>query len=311
MTFSNSEMIRSDAARVMALGFFDGIHIGHAALMRETVSVASSLDARPAVLTFDLHPDTLVRHVHVPLINSPEDRRYLLKNLFSIDEVDYIHFDKTAMEMPWETFLDEIIRAYSVRHFVVGEDFCFGYRGAGNAEKMKSYCEERGIGTSVIPQISLNGIVVSSTYIRSLLEAGNVAEAAVFLGHPQIISGAVQTGFRIGRTMSFPTVNLLPGENVMLPKNGVYASVTVLPGGERKASVTNIGNRPTFHGESTVVETHILDYSGNLYGEKIVVELLEYLRGEQAFESAEALSAQIAADVAMTKEYFVKKCGTL
>ena len=155
--------------RVIALGFFDGVHIGHGALLRRTRERATELGLRAAAMSFDSHPDTLVSGVPVPLINSMDDRAALMRRLYGIDDVIFAHFDRAMMEMPWEDFLgDFLVRQHGAAHLVCGHDFRFGYRGQGTPERLREYCAAHGLGCDVIPEVLLDGRTVSSTYIRTL-----------------------------------------------------------------------------------------------------------------------------------------------
>ena len=294
---------RNNIRSVIALGFFDGIHIGHAALLETAKRRAAEAGAEAAVLTFDNHPDDFVKKTHVALINSPADRNYILERWFGIRRVWYIHFNEDTMRLSWRDFLTQVTAAYGAVHFVVGHDFRFGYRGEGTAERLRGWCAARGLGCDVIPAVTLDGIVVSSTHIRSLLIEGRMAEAKRFLGHPHVLTDTVRTGFRIGRTLDFPTVNMRFAPDVLAPRHGVYASRVLMPEGTF-SSVTNVGVRPTFEGRQLTVETHILGFDADLYGRLLTLEFHEFLRPEQPFPSPEALSAQIREDVARTREYF-------
>ena len=281
---------------VLALGFFDGVHLGHAALLRRTVDRARELGIAPAVMTFDTHPDTLVQGKPVPLINSAPDRAFLIRQLFGIDLVEFFHFTEETMHMPWEEFLDNIRAELGAVHFVVGYDFRFGWRGQGNGERLQEYCARHGLGCDIIRQVTLDGITVSSTYIRTLIADGNMAEAARYMGHPHFLSDVVHQGHRLGRRLGAPTVNMQFAPGVLVPRHGVYASRIRTPDGEYTA-VTNVGVRPTVgQGETVSVESHLLDFTGNLYGRLLCLEFYDYLRPEQRFASKEALAAQIAAD---------------
>ena len=291
---------------VIALGFFDGLHIGHAALLNVAKERAVALGAEPAVLTFDIHPDTFVKKTPVELLCSPEDRQYIAGRFFGIDKLFYIHFNDETMRLPWQEFMENVTRTYRAVHFVIGHDFSCGHMGAGTADKLKAWCAERGLGCDVIPPVMRDGIVVSSTYIRELIRSGDVERAAEFLGHPYLLTDTVRTGFRLGRTMDFPTINMLLGEGVLEPRRGVYASRVLLPDGAHNA-ITNVGMRPTFRGDHVTVETHILDYNADLYGQRVCVEFCRFLRDEQKFDSPEALSARIRADAEETRAYFAAK----
>lgn len=285
---------------VIALGYFDGIHIGHGKLLEKTKQRADALGCESAVLTFDTHPDTFVKKVKVDLINSAADRVYLIKKYYGIDKVYFLHFNEATMRMDWQEFIERIIAAYGVVHFVVGHDFSFGYMGKGTASLLREYCAAHGLDCDVIPAVTKDGIVISSTYIRSLIAAGEIERANDFLGHPHVVTGTVRSGYHIGRTIDAPTINITLQENVIVPRFGVYATKVILPDGAHFA-VTNVGTRPTFNGSSVTVETNILDYDGDLYGENVCIEFFAFLRPEIKFSSAEELTEQIKKDVQRAK----------
>lgn len=291
--------------RVIALGFFDGIHIGHAALMRRTVARAEEMDAIPTVMSFDVHPDTLVFGKEVPLINSAHAREELIQRLFGIESVVFIHFDRTVMQMPWQTFIQTLVDEMDASGFVVGHDFCFGWKGEGTAEKLAAYCAERGLGCDVIPAVTLDGRIVSSTYIRELLENGEVERANAFLGHPHTLSDTVHYGYRLGTKMGTPTINMQFPDGVLVPRHGVYAAKVYLDDGSEHCAVTNVGVRPTVSGGQRVsVESFILDYAGNLYNRQVRLEFYKFLRPEQKFQSVDELKARILHDADTTRAYF-------
>lgn len=291
--------------RVIALGFFDGIHIGHAALMRRTVARAGGMGAIPTVMSFDVHPDTLVRGTEVPLINSAHGREELIRRLFGIESVVFIHFDRTVMQMPWQTFIQTLVDEMDAAAFVVGHDFSFGWRGEGTAEKLTTYCAEHGLGCDVIPAVTLDGRVVSSTYIRELLENGEVERANAFLGHPHTLSDTVHYGYRLGTKMGTPTINMQFPDGVLVPRHGVYAAKVYLDDGSEHYAVTNVGVRPTVSGGQRVsVESFILDYHGNLYNRQVRLEFYKFLRPERKFDSVDALKARILYDANTTRAYF-------
>ncbi len=288
--------VDTEKKSVFALGFFDGVHLGHAALLQRTVRVAETLGVQSAVMTFDTHPDTLVRGEAVQLINSAPDRAWLIRKYFGIDRVEFFRFTEETMRMTWDAFLDAMCAELGAVHFVVGYDFRFGYRGEGNAERLRAYCAQHGIGCDIVDRVCVGGITVSSTYIRSLLLEGDMGRAARFMGHPHILSDIVHHGHRLGRRLGAPTVNMQFAPGVLVPRHGVYAARALLREGTFSA-VTNIGIRPTVSdGDAVTVESHLLDFDGNLYGRMITLELIEHLRDEIRFSSVEELSAQIAAD---------------
>ena len=174
--------------RAIALGFFDGVHLGHAALLKKTKQRAEEIGAVPSVLSFDVHPDMLVFGKDVPLINSALGREEIIRRCFGIDNVVFIHFNQHVMRMPWDEFIDSLIRELNISWIVVGHDFCFGYKGEGTAERLKAYCEARGIGCDIIPAVTVDGRVVSSTHIRELIAEGEIEQANRLLGHPHSLA---------------------------------------------------------------------------------------------------------------------------
>lgn len=278
---------------VLALGFFDGVHLGHGGLLKKTREVANRLGLPAAALTFDTHPDTLVFGAKVPLLNTPEERKYLMQRLYGIDQVLTLHFDRATMEQPWQEFVRKtLVQKYRAAHVVCGHDYRFGAGGRGTPEKLAEECARLGLGFDCIPEIRLEGQTVSSTLIRSLLEGGETAKAVRFLGHPHILTGTVISGRHLGRTLGIPTANLSVSEGILVPKFGVYAARAVFDGQTRPA-VVNIGVRPTVDGHTVTVEPWILDFDGDLYGHTLRLELTDFLRPEQKFASLEALKAEV------------------
>lgn len=290
--------------KVMALGFFDGIHVGHAALINKIKQRAEETGAEPAVLTFDVHPDNLVFKKSVPLINSAEDRENILSRCFGIDDVVVIHFNQRVMHMDWQDFIDELIDEMNLRWIVVGHDFCFGYKGLGTAEKLKAYCAERGVGCDIIPAVCRDGVVVSSTLIRQLIETGEMEKANEYLGHPHTLTDVIRTGYHLGTKMGTPTINMSFPQGVIIPRHGVYAAKAYIDGQEYM-SVTNVGIRPTVSDSGNVnVESFLLDFCGNLYGHRARIDFYKFLRPERKFDDVNELAAQIKSDAQTTREYF-------
>ena len=290
--------------KVMALGFFDGIHVGHAALINKIKQRAEETGAEPAVLTFDVHPDNLVFKKTVPLINSAEDRENILIRCFGINDVVVIHFNQRVMHMDWHDFIDELIDEMNLRWIVVGHDFCFGYKGLGTAEKLKAYCAERGVGCDIIPAVCRDGVVVSSTLIRQLIESGEMEKANEYLGHPHTLTDVIRTGYHLGTKMGTPTINMSFPQGVIIPRHGVYAAKAYIDGQEYM-SVTNVGIRPTVSDSGNVnVESFLLDFCGNLYGHRARIDFYKFLRPERKFDDVNELAAQIKSDARTTREYF-------
>lgn len=293
--------------KVMALGFFDGIHIGHAALMNMIIKRAREYDAEPAVLTFDVHPDSLVFKKNVPLINSADDRERILSRCFGIDDVVVVHFSQSVMHMDWKVFIDELIDDMDLCHIVVGHDFKFGYKGLGTAEKLKEYCAQQGVGCDIIPPVCKDGVIVSSTLIRGLIESGEIEKANEYLGRPHTLTDVVRSGYHLGTQMGTPTINMRFPDGVIIPRHGVYAAKAYVDG-EEYMSVTNVGVRPTVSEDGGVnVESFLLDFTGNLYGRLVRLDFYKFMRPERKFDDIDELAAQIKHDAESTREYFENK----
>lgn len=297
-----------ETKRVIALGFFDGVHIGHGELLKRTKQRAAERNAMPSVLSFDIHPDTLVFGKEVPLINSAIGREEIIRRCYGIDNVVFIHFNRRVMQMDWRDFLEDLIRDLQICHIVVGHDFCFGYRGLGTAARLREYCAEHGLGCDVIPPVMLDGQIVSSTHIRELIAAGEIEKANRWLGHPHTLADTVHSGYHLGRRLGTPTINMFFPHGVIVPRHGVYATKVYLENGESYIAVTNVGVRPTVSQDDRVsVESHLLDYSGNLYGRQARVEFYAFLREEIKFSDYAALSEQIHKDAETARAYFAAK----
>ena len=293
---------------VIALGFFDGVHRGHGALLRRTVEVARQLDATPAAFTFDRPPKEVVTGKPVPLINSAQERQELMERLYGIQQVIIAPFDREMMTMPWQDFITELlVKRYGAVHLVAGHDYHFGHKNAGDPVLLQQKCRELGLGCDIIPEVVHDGITVSSTYIRKLVAAGDVERAAEFLGHRHCLSRTVEHGQRIGRTIGIPTVNLTPPDHVLLPERGVYVTRVFLPDGSSVPGVTNVGTRPTVSdGDAVSVETFLLDFDGDLYDKTIRVEFCRRLRPERRFASPQELKAEIQHNIQQTRDYFME-----
>ena len=276
---------------ILALGFFDGVHVGHGALLQACVRLAQQNNCRPGVVTFGNHPDKLVMGTEPGLINTLADRERLLRS-YGIEEVIVFPFDRKLKAMPWQDFIAMLMEKYNAAGFVCGEDFHFGKQGQGKAEQLMQACAEMRIPCAVIPEQKMNGVTVSSTHIRHLIEVGHMSAAVEFMGHPHILTGKVVHGFQLGRKLGIPTANLLLPKELVVPKFGVYATIAVVEG-QRYCAVTNIGTRPTVAGIGITVESWILDYSGNLYGKEITLEFYQFIRTEQKFSSLEAMRHEI------------------
>ena len=284
---------------IYALGFFDGVHVGHRALLEAAGRLAEN--RKIGVVTFSSHPDTLVLGRTPALINTIEDRERILRQRYGVERVVALPFDRNMLNTPWEEFLEELLRDYDAAGFVCGDDFRFGFHGLGTGELLARFCRERGLPCAVVPEQTVSGIRVSSTYIRQLLEAGEMARAAEFLGHPHMLTGRVIHGRELGRTLGIPTANLSLPEGLVIPKFGVYACMARVDGKSYRA-VTNVGTRPTVSGKGITVEPWLLDYAGDLYDREMTLEFYAFLRPERKFDSLEALKAEICRNAEQTRQ---------
>lgn len=287
---------------IYALGFFDGVHLGHAALLAACRKLAAEQDCKAAAVTFSSHPDTLVLGKTPKLINTIEDRVRLLKAA-GMDDVIVLPFDRKMQTMSWQDFLCLLREHYGAAGLVCGHDFRFGNQGSGNAQLLQDYCKEKGMPWAVVPEQKLEDVTISSTHIRTLLEQGQMEEAARFLGHPHMLTGEVVSGRKLGRTLGIPTANLRLPEGIAELPYGVYACQATVSGNTYLA-VTNIGNRPTVGGHHTTVEPWLLDFEGDLYGQELTLRFHRFLRAEQKFPSLDTLKAEIIKNAAECRKFF-------
>lgn len=290
--------------QVIALGFFDGVHLGHQALLTACRCLAKELDLETAAITFESHPMSLFQKDTPPLLTTTADRFRLLR-MYGIRRGHSFPVAREVMSTPWQEFLEELVDR-GAAGFVCGYDFRFGNRGEGSAEKLMAFCEERNLPCVIVPEQSLDGVRVSSTYIRELIESGRMEDAVRFLGHRHILTGQVVPGRHLGHKLGFPTANVLFPAGVVIPQPGVYAC-RVNIGGVSRIAVTNVGSRPTVEGHQVRTESWVLDFDGDLYGKEITLEFCAFLRPEQRFGSLEELKAAVCLDAEKTRQYFENK----
>lgn len=290
---------------VYALGFFDGVHLGHGALLTACRALADEIGCKAGAVTFTAHPDGLVWGKAPGLINTPADRETLLRERYHMDKVICLPFDKDMMTMPWQDFLQLLLQKYHAAGLVCGHDFRFGNRGEGNARLLGQACREMGIPCTVIPPQSLDGILISSTHIRELLETGEMETACRFLGHPHMLTGTVISGRQLGRTIGIPTANIALPEDLVKLTHGVYACKAEVDGKVYPA-VTNVGTRPTVNGHHVTVESWLLDFEGDLYGKTLTLHFYKFLRPEQKFACLSDLQAEIQRNRLQVEKFFEK-----
>jgi riboflavin kinase/FMN adenylyltransferase len=279
--------------RDVAVGEFDGVHLGH----REVIRGADT------VLTFEPHPRTVVAPDSAPkLLTTLEIKADLIAAL-GVQELVVIPFDGERMAQTAQDFIDhELVERLGARSVSVGENFRFGNRARGDADLLRA---QDAFETRVVQLVELEGEIISSTHIRGLVAAGDVAAAARFLGAPFHMRGTVAHGDKRGRTLGFPTANLVPDSRLVVPDHGIYACHAQVDG-ETHVAAVNVGVRPTFKtGRGLLVEAFLLDFDGDIYDRELRLDFLERLRGEKRFDSVEALVEQMGADVEETRKIVV------
>jgi riboflavin kinase/FMN adenylyltransferase len=302
---SANELGNGSRKTCLAIGVFDGVHLGHQQIIRQTIADAHQHDAIALVITFDRHPSTVVAPERVPpLIYSLPQKLGVIESL-GADTLLLIHFDRAFSGQTGEAFIRGLARDLGkIQSLCVGTDFVFGHRRSGNVALLEKLGHELGFTVHGLAAVSLDDQIVSSTRIREAIRSGNLDAASQMLGRPYAISSRVIAGDGVGRKLGFPTANL-DAAALVLPPNGVYVGLAKI--GEKSRPVAlNIGFRPTLatNEPQLRVEAHLLDFIGDLYGQELEIEIGEKLRDEQKFGSLEELKAQIARDVAGVKRRF-------
>lgn len=290
------------AGSVVSIGAYDGVHLGHRSLLARVRAMAGQLGRVSAVVTFDCHPATVVRPESAPRLLTDLDQKLELLAATGVDRALVLHFDEERARESAEDFVAEVlVRCLGARAVVVGHDFHFGHRRRGNVALLQSMGAELGfdvLGVTLTGDEAA-GQPISSTRIRALLAAGDVAGAAALLGRPHEVRGTVAPGDRRGHDLGYPTANVALPADLALPADGIYAGWYRRPGGDVHPAAVSLGRRPTFYESASepVLEAHLLDFDGDLYGEAAAVRFVAHLRPEVRFDSAGELVAQMAADV--------------
>jgi len=296
----------ADIARptVLTLGVFDGLHLGHQLIMQTVVERARAVGAVPTVITFEPHPREVLHPESAPPLLQTFDQKIEALGVLGIEQTIVIHFDKSFAQIRAQDFLrDAVVDRLHAKEVYLGCGFAFGHDREGNIDLLRSVSQSLGFFADEVPEVRLRGRRVSSSRIRELLQQGRVNLARRMLGRPYGVEGRVVRGAERGVTLGFPTANLHP-QNRVIPRNGVYVTATLIEGQWRR-SVTNVGTRPTFESAAaTSVETFVMNYSGDLYGDVVRVRFLYRLRDEQKFGSVDELKSQIERDVARAENYF-------
>lgn len=289
---------------VVTLGVFDGLHLGHQAIVRTVVERALLIDAVPTLITFDPHPRQVLKpETAPPLLQTFNQKAEGLRSL-GIQQIVVLNFDQQLASISAEEFVQRfVVDGLQAREVYLGKGFAFGHQRRGNIELLQTLSRQFGFHADEVAEVQLRGRRISSTMVRMLLKAGRVNVARRMLGRPYGIEGTVTRGHGIGRQLLYPTANL-DLQNRVLPTDGVYVTLAFVDGVWRR-SVTNIGKRPTFGGElESKVETHLIDFDQDIYDQVIRVRVLHRLRGEKKFSGVDELRAQITRDRDRAIRYF-------
>jgi riboflavin kinase / FMN adenylyltransferase len=292
---------------VLTLGVFDGLHLGHQLVMRTVVDRARAIEAVPTVITFEPHPRVILHPESAPPLLQTFDQKLEALGVLGIEQTIVIRFDRDFAQVSAEDFLKDVVSdRLHAKEVYLGRGFSFGHNREGNIDLLRTVSHDLGFLADEVSEVCLRGERISSSRIRDLLHHGRVNLARRMLGRPYGVEGRVIRGAERGQQLGFPTANLHP-QNRVIPKSGVYVTATLIDG-QWRASVTNIGARPTFEREAeTSVETFVMNWSGDLYGDVIRVRFLHRLRDEKKFNSVGDLKTQIESDVARAERFFGRR----
>ena len=288
----------------LAIGFFDGLHKGHQTVIQKAIEIADEMNVCPAVMTFNPHPSHLFAkgHSKIGYITPLEEKQRILSQM-GIDTLFIAKFDHDLASLTPKEFVDSVLNKLAIRHVVAGYDFTFGTKGQGTMDQMKTLSEGK-FGTTTIEKIAHDNEKVSSTRIRELLSEGRVSETAELLGRPFRSIGTVVDGDKRGRLLGFSTANIIPGNELIVPENGVYA-VRFTVDGTTYDGVCNIGVKPTFDRPDEArktIEVHVFGFDGDLYGKHATVDWIDYIRSEKKFDSIDMLKSSITRDKETAKK---------
>jgi len=285
----------------IALGSFDGLHIGHLSLIYKVVEVAKKNNGKSMVFTFKNHPRTFINKEEAPKLLMDNNRKVEILKIHKVDIVCFQEFDLKFMKMTPKEFVEFLVLEYNIKGFVVGFNYKFGYKNLGDVELLKKLQNEYGYELYVMEPCTYKTQVISSTRIRKALEDGEVLDASKMLDLPYTLSGEVIHGKQLGRTIGFPTANLKYNQNFILPKIGVYYTNIKVNNNIYKG-ITSVGNNPTVEGKTLTIETYILEFNKDIYGENIDISFIKKIRDEKKFNGLEELKAQLQKDKSFAKD---------
>ena len=302
--FHGTENAEIQRPTVLTLGVFDGLHLGHQLIMRTVVERARAVDAMPTVITFDPHPRAVLHPESAPPLLQTLDQKVEGFGVLGIEQTIVVRFTPEFAQIRAGDFLRDVVNErLHAKEIYLGKGFAFGHDREGNIDLLRRVSQELGFFADEVPEVQIHGHRVSSSRVRELLREGNVNLARRLLGRPYGVEGLVERGDERGHRLGFPTANLHP-KNRVIPRNGVYVTGSLIEGQWRR-SVTNVGLRPTFGADTEPsVETYVLDWAGDLYGDVVRVRFLHRLRDERKFSSIDELKTQIEHDVSRARSYF-------
>ncbi|MBA2174064.1 bifunctional riboflavin kinase/FAD synthetase [Halobacillus locisalis] len=301
---SSAHGLRTIEPSVAAVGFFDGVHQGHQAVITKAKEKAASMNTKSAVMTFDPHPSVVLKKgkVHAHYITPLREKEEILDSM-GIDYLFVVTFDQALAQLSPQQFVDDFFVGLNVQHVVAGFDFTFGHKGKGNMEQLPELSQGR-FSQTVIPKVEKTEDKISSTRIRAVLDQGKVDEAIELLGRPYVMQGIVVNGERRGRTIGYPTANIDVEHDYYVPKIGVYA-VIIHVNGHSYPGMANLGVKPTFEGDREPnLEVHLFDFDQDLYGKQVRVEFHVMVREEKRFDGVDALKNQLADDESQIRHFF-------
>jgi len=297
---------RPEQGTVVTIGAYDGVHRGHAAVIARVKQLAAERGMATAVVTFDRHPASVVRPESAPLLLTDLEQKLELLEVTGVDYALVVHFDEPRSKEPAEDFVrDDLIGCLNAKVIVVGEDFHFGHKRSGNVALLRTMGSELQFEVAPVELVGVDGnpaadesARVSSTVVRALLREGDLDRANELLGRPYEVRGIVGTGDKRATELGFPTANVNVPDEICLPHDGIYAGWYVLPSGVRHPCAISLGRRPTFYDDQpySLLEAHVLDFDGDLYGQEARVQFVKRLRDELKFDGVDALIEQMARD---------------
>ena len=300
-----SEMNNKYAKLVVGMGNFDGVHLGHQKLIEEVKALAAEIGGTPALITFKPHPMAIIKPDQCPPLLLSQKHKQELIAATQIEVLLQLTFDHEFAKIPPEEFVENILcEGLGAKGVVVGFNFTFGRFGRGTPELLESMAEKCGYKLVIVPPVKVGREAVSSTLIREKLSAGEVAKAAEYLGYYPFAEGQVVPGDKRGAGLGYPTANIGIGDNALIPANGVYSVIAELSG-KSYPGLANVGYKPTFDGGDRIIETHLLDFERDLYGQEIKIRFVDRLREEKKFSSSEELVKQIEKDIALARSSIV------